>query len=93
MPTWLWVAADLIRASKTGIVVGPENIGAIKKAVYNMYLKYKQKKLKITPVLPIIERFDRRKLTRDLAYILNEVSIDRIKTNECCDIKGMERKT
>lgn len=70
------VAADLIRSSRAGIVVEPENVDAIKQAVYNMYLKYKQKELKINPDLSIIERFDRIRLTKGLACILDELSTE-----------------
>lgn len=63
-------AANLIRETKAGIVVDPENTEEIKKSIVNFYSKYKQGCLKIDSDINKIEKFDREKLTGNLTKIM-----------------------
>jgi len=67
------VAAVLIKKTRTGVVVNPEDIIPIKNEILRMYKRYKAGTLTINPELSIISKFERKSLTNDLAVILNEV--------------------
>jgi len=67
------IAANLILKSRAGVVVPPEDINAIKNAIYDMFSQYNKGILKIAPDLSIIKKFERKKLTRNLANIFNDL--------------------
>jgi len=68
-------AADLIRDTRTGIVIPPKAVGKIKEAIFNYYMEWKNGTLerKRGDLRKIME-FDRRKLTQKLASILDDVA-------------------
>jgi glycosyltransferase involved in cell wall biosynthesis len=66
-------ASELIRSENLGIVVPPDDVDAIKNAIYDMYKKYKNDHLKIAGKMDMIKRFDRRELTRQLAEVFDEI--------------------
>ncbi len=67
------VAADLIRKTNTGIVVNPDDVEGITKAILDLYNKWKNKDLKIEPNMDIIKEYDRKNLTKKLAQIFDEL--------------------
>ena len=67
------IAANLILKSRAGVVVSPEDINAIKNAIYDMFSQYNKGIIKIEPDLSIIKKFERKKLTRNLASIFNDL--------------------
>ena len=62
--------AEIIRNTKTGFVVSPENIDKISNAIL-MFLE-DRKSEKFAPDIMEIEKFDRRRLTQKLVRILNK---------------------
>lgn len=66
-------ASELIRSENLGIVVPPDDVDAIKNAIYDMYKKYKKDHLKIAGKMDLLKRFDRRELTGQLAEVLDEI--------------------
>jgi len=67
------VAADLIRKTNTGIIVDPNNIEGIKKAILYFYNQWKNNTLKIKPNWEIIKQYERKNLTKKLAQIFDEL--------------------
>lgn len=66
------ITADLIRSERVGKVVPPRDINAIKEAIHEMYLQYKQGTLELKNTKSY-EMFDRKELTRQLAEVFDEV--------------------
>jgi glycosyltransferase involved in cell wall biosynthesis len=62
-------AADLVRESKIGVVAHTENVEAIKSAVKDYYDKWIDGKLDFEPDRTVIERFERKELTKKLAEV------------------------
>ncbi len=67
------VAAELIRKTNTGIVVDPENIDEIEKAIEFLYQKWQKGEEIIKPNWLEIQKYERKKLTQKLAEILNQL--------------------
>jgi hypothetical protein len=63
----------IIQATKTGVIIPPQDIKRIKEEIRNMYYKFKSKKLKINPDWKIINQYERKKLTAKLAQLFDEV--------------------
>ena len=70
------ISAGLIRKTKTGVVVNPEDVTTIKNEIRRMYEQYKKRTLAVNPDLSVIRQYERKTLTRDLAVVLNEVVRD-----------------
>ncbi len=68
-------AADLIRRTNTGIVVAPEDTVAIRDAVLDLYLQWKQGRLQVQPNGTEICKFETRNLNQSLSEVLDRVSI------------------
>jgi len=66
-------AANLIALTKSGVVVPPENVGSIKQAIYNLYLRHKVGDLKVDSDRSLIQKYDRKKLTKDLADVFEGI--------------------
>jgi glycosyltransferase involved in cell wall biosynthesis len=67
------IAADLVREAGTGMVVHPENVGAICQALLDLHVRWREDRLPTLrdPALPM--RFERRHLTERLAALFNTV--------------------
>ncbi|MBM4462374.1 MAG: glycosyltransferase family 4 protein [Chloroflexi bacterium] len=72
------VAADLIREARAGIVVAPDDVEGIKKAILELYSGHKLG-LPFQPDGAVIQRFERTRLTGELAKTLDEISVARAK--------------
>lgn len=68
------VAADLIKAANVGDVVASDDIYAIKKALLKYYNDFYAQGIVYNPSVEIIESFDRKKLTSNLAGIFNALA-------------------
>lgn len=67
------VAAELIRKTKTGLVVDPENVFEIEKAIEFLYQKWQKGEKIINPAWDEIKKYERKKLTQRLAKVFNEI--------------------
>jgi glycosyltransferase involved in cell wall biosynthesis len=68
------ILADLIRKTRCGFVVQPDDICKIGEELRCLYLQWKEQKITIKPNWALIRTFDRRKVTEDLAKILESLS-------------------
>ncbi len=66
-------ARKLIQESQRGVAVDPEDIGRIKEAILNYYERYRKGNLKIQSKIEVASRFERKRLTQQLADILDEL--------------------
>lgn len=66
-------AADLVRESKIGIVAHTENVAAIKQAIKAYYDQWLDNKLDFTPDRAVINRFERKELTKKLAEVFDSL--------------------
>ena len=64
--------AHIIRATNAGKIVDPDDVIAISKKIEEMYIAYKKNDLVVDINTCAIERFDRRRQTRELAALFNE---------------------
>jgi glycosyltransferase involved in cell wall biosynthesis len=62
--------AELIRKTQTGMVVDPEDVEEIQKALEELYEDWKRGSLTIRPDWPEIKKFERRALTKRLVQII-----------------------
>lgn len=65
--------ADLIRDMEAGLVVSPDNVEAIKEAVFALYRQYKSGDT-LSRTYVNLDQFERRPLTERLAHCLEAVS-------------------
>jgi len=65
-------AAALIRRLKAGIVVSPRDTSAIKKAVADIFRRWRQRSLSLPSAGETLS-FERRELTRQLSKVFNQV--------------------
>jgi glycosyltransferase involved in cell wall biosynthesis len=68
------VASDLIRSARAGIVVSPEDISQITQNLVEIYQQWQSGRLSIEPDQELIQTFERRKLTGQLANIFNDLT-------------------
>jgi glycosyltransferase involved in cell wall biosynthesis len=68
------VASDLIRDARAGMVVSPDDISQIIQHLVEMYQQWQSGRLSITPDQKLIQTFERRQLTGQLAKIFNELT-------------------
>lgn len=66
------VAKDLVLESKIGIVANTDNVLEIENIIKDYYEKWQQNNLTFEPDFSIIEKFERKKLTKDLANIFDK---------------------
>ncbi len=64
-------AATIIRSTRTGIVVPPDDVDAIATAILILFRSWQAGTLKVDPDWTVINSFDRRKLTCQLAQVLD----------------------
>lgn len=67
-------AKRIIEEANSGRVVDPEDIDGIKKAILQFYKLYKQGELKVQIRKDVSQRFERKKLTGELAKIFDELT-------------------
>ena len=67
-------AADLVREAQAGLVVPPDDIPAITHALVEMYTRWEQGRLDITPRPEVVARYERRNQTARLASLLDRIS-------------------
>ena len=65
------VAKDLVIESKIGIVANTDNVLEIENIIKQYYEKWKKNSLIFEPDFNIIERFERKRLTKELANIFD----------------------
>lgn len=63
-------SADVVRATKTGIVVSPNNIEGIRDAIEDYYHRYERAELEIEPDWNEIEKYSAERCTRTLVQII-----------------------
>ena len=66
-------AADLVRESGIGIVSHTENVEAIKNNIEEYYKKWCEGKLDFEPNRNVIEKFERKALTKELAEVFDKL--------------------
>jgi glycosyltransferase involved in cell wall biosynthesis len=66
-------AKDILEKTRTGICVDPNDIARIKIVIKNLINAFENKNLKIDPDRVEINKYDRKKLTKDLVEVFNEV--------------------
>ena len=64
-------ASSIVRATRTGLVVPPDDVDAIAAAVLTMFRAWQAGALQIDPDWAVINSFDRRRLTGQLARVLD----------------------
>jgi len=69
------VAADLVREAQAGVVVEPEDTQAIADQTAILYQQWRRSTLTIASNQEVIAHYDRRRLTADLAAILDRYSL------------------
>lgn len=67
-------SADVIKATKTGIVVSPEDIEGIKEAILYYYEQYKTSELVINPDWNEIQKYSAENCTGKLVDVIEEVT-------------------
>lgn len=67
-------AADLIRASRAGVVIDPDDGPAIERQLLEWHGQWQRGELVCASDAAVVERFDRRRLTQALAGTLHETS-------------------
>ncbi|MDD2889364.1 MAG: glycosyltransferase family 4 protein [bacterium] len=68
------IASEMIKDEKLGVVVSPNNIQDIKRAILGLYMKWKEKKLYTGANYSMLaKKFDRKQLTYELSKVLKEV--------------------
>ena len=67
------VAAELVRQTRTGVVVDPDDINEIAKALKQFYKEWEVGQLNIIPRHDIIEKYSREHLTGQLAKIFDKL--------------------
>jgi hypothetical protein len=66
-------ARDILGKTRTGVCVKPDNIPGIKMEIKNLLKDFADRGLKFAPDWEEIGKYDRKKLTNDLAEIFNKV--------------------
>ncbi len=66
------IAAKLIKRTRTGVAVDPENVHQIRDKILGIYKQFKYGGIKHNPDLSAIRKFDRKNLTEDLSHIFNQ---------------------
>ena len=67
-------AAEIIKRAGTGIIIEPDNVGAIKQAVMDLYTKWTQGELKIEPNWKEIRKHEAREVTKNLCTVFNSLA-------------------
>lgn len=68
------VAAELVRESNVGLVADVDDVEEIKKNLLNYYRQWEKGGIEHRPVREVIERYDRKKLTKALAELFDQLS-------------------
>lgn len=64
-------SADMVRTTKTGIVVSPHDIEGIKKALKDYYVRYQNASLKLEPDWSEIAQYSAEKCTEELGHLID----------------------
>lgn len=65
-------AASLVRKSKIGIVAHTDDVSKIKESIIDYYKKWENKCLNFEPDRNVIEQFERKRLTEELAKLFDK---------------------
>lgn len=68
---------DLIRRTRTGVVVEYDDVEEIKKAVLHMYRRWEKGELSIEPDWQEVGRHEAKEVTKNLARVLDSITEDR----------------
>lgn len=71
------VAAELINETKTGLVTDPEDAEQIKNAILYLYTQWHKDNLIIEPRWDLINKYERKILTKNLSSILDDCILNR----------------
>jgi len=66
--------AKIIKMTNTGFVIDPKDTKKMKKAYLKLFRGWEQKESIFKPDWELVKKFDRKKLTSNLAVILNELA-------------------
>lgn len=66
--------ADLVREAQAGLVVPPDDIPAIANTLVELYTRWSQGRLDITPRPEVVARYERRNQTAVLARLLDRIT-------------------
>lgn len=69
-------AADLLTQARAGRIVPPDDVAAIASALVDLIGAWRKGELEITPDAQVVSRYERRRLTGDLARILNDLVVE-----------------
>jgi len=67
-------SADVVRSTRTGVIISPNDYNGIKNAIQKFYQQYKSSKLEIKPCWDEIEKYSASRCTRILASALEELT-------------------
>jgi glycosyltransferase involved in cell wall biosynthesis len=82
------VSADLIREANAGFVVDPQDVQGIAAQIRNMYERWQLDRLSVHTDSEVVARFNRHRLTGQLASVL-----DRVSRHQPQDISPMRGKS
>ncbi len=68
------VAADLVKESNVGLVADVDDVKEIKENLLSFYRQWEKGEIQYHPVREVIERYDRKKLTKTLAELFDRLS-------------------
>ena len=81
--------AQIIKKSKTGIVVDFDDFKGIKKACFQLYQQWENKANHIKPKMEEVNKYNQEILTKRFASLLNEIT--QVKRCELCDAYQNQR--
>lgn len=67
------IVAQIVRETRAGIVTDPENVDEIARSILQYFEKFRRRELNPIPE-SVVRKYDRTKLTGDLANIFNKVT-------------------
>lgn len=67
-------AAEIIRETKSGIIIPPHDTDAIKESIYEMFMRWREENLHINHDESRVQSYTRKELTRRLASILDSLA-------------------
>lgn len=71
--------AQIIRDTHSGIIVEPTDYQKIKEAILNLYEQYRNGKLEVESDINLIQRYERKTLTGQLAKIFDDLLLEKQK--------------
>lgn len=68
------VASELVKESNVGLLADVDDVNAIKRNIMSFYEQWDKGGIEYQPVKKVVERYERRKLTQQLAIIFDRIS-------------------